>query len=127
MADLVTFSQDVARRLMRMLTHAERGFDDTPNRKKRRPIDDGGGSGGLYLFTLATVNCLDRTATGTVSVAPCGVSLPTGVKTIADDMGCFLTGNPAILVGMKCWCQYSTDQYGCIYSIVSMCCADATC
>lgn len=43
MADLVTFSQDVARRLMLMLHRAERGLDDTPNRKKRRPIDDGGG------------------------------------------------------------------------------------
>ena len=127
MADLVTFSADVGRRMLRMLTQFERRLDDTPNRRKRRPIDDSSGGGSLVLFELVTVDCDQGTATGTALVAACTGSLPEGVQDITDDMGCNLTGAEAILIGQKCWCQESDGAYGCAWSIVSMCCADATC
>lgn len=128
MADFFTFSADIARRLMRMLLAWERNLDDTPNRRKRRPIgDEGSGGGSLVLFELVTVDCDAGTATGTAVVAACTGTLPTGTQDITDDLGCFLTGAELLLVGMRCWCQESDGAYGCDWSIVSMCCADATC
>jgi hypothetical protein len=79
MADLITFNADVARRMRRMLDVWERGLDDTPNRRKRRPIgDDGGGcdkqnakiqwtvfgkpTGGTFTSIL-TINAVSETIT----------------------------------------------------------------
>lgn len=95
---------------------------------KRRVFDDPNTAGGsLILFELVTVDCDAGTATGAPILTSCEGTLPEGDQDITDDLGCFLTGAEALLIGMRCWCQYSSGVYGCTYSIVSMCCADATC
>lgn len=115
--------RDIEERLKRLERDTSRG-----SRMVRMGNSEGGSGGGsLVLFELDTVDCDAGTATGTALVAACTGTLPTGTQDITDDMGCNLTGAEAILIGQKCWCQESDGAYGCAWSIVSMCCADATC
>ena len=124
-----TFSDEWVDRITRSVAKSERNLDATPNRRKRPPLqDDSTGTGGLFLFVLTEVDCANSAAIGTPLKAPCGVALPADNRYIVDDTGCKLTGNDALWIGRKCWCQYSEgDVYDCEWSIIDICCPDVIC
>lgn len=84
------------------------------------------GGGALVLFELTTVDCDAGTATGTASIAGCGVSVPAEEEDIIDPAGCNLRGAEDLLIGRKCWCT-QVESSGCKYAIVSMCCIEEAC
>lgn len=145
MADLITFSADIARRLMRMLLAWERGLDDTPNRRKRRPIgDEGGGGANLVRFRIISAdNCGTCTATAQVlSIISGGSTVPgrdpdTGYITIYGKVGCELNGDTDAMEFQKGYAAYMTtvdDRYDpcpglptTCWEIVSLCPYNETC
>lgn len=108
-------------------------------RRTRRVWNQGSGGAAIIAFQLETADCNTLTGTATVLAVPCpnstGLSVGDAVD-LVDIVGCFLTGNAALLAGLKGWAanmnadQPGTpkeEQEGCRWSIFSLCCPNESC
>ena len=108
-------------------------------RRTRRVYPQGGGGADIIAFQITTADCEALTAEATVIAVPCrnktGIDVGDDVD-LVDFVGCFLSGNEALLVGDKGWAAKMNpdatgtaeeDKVGCQWMIFSKCCPTESC